>query len=179
MPIPPPFLVPPVWSNGAIRLYHGTLTMHQAAISAGVNPSLGSPRTDFGIGFYTTTSLVQAKSWAWQLAAASSIGGVGPVGACVMAFEADRNALARLETLAFARGDREADDFWSFVFHCRNGGLTHGRAKSPGSFYDVVYGPVTAFWSQRVVMLDSDQISFHTPAAAACLTPLPKETVFL
>src|SRR6478609_5785756 len=98
MPAPPPFLVPSVWSNGPLRLYHGTLVKYHAAISAKVIPSLGSSGTDFGIGFYTTTSLIQAKSWAWQLATVAASGGVSPARGCVLVFEVDRDALAKLET---------------------------------------------------------------------------------
>ena len=155
---------PPVWSNQDLVVYHGTLYSHAQTIQRqGVNPALERARTDFGCGFYTTTSLRQAKSWAWLLAAQSGSA------AGVVTLTCPREKLATLETLAFVRGDYDAEDFWSFVFHCRQGKPYHGRAVGSG-WYDVVSGPVAAFWAQRSAMVDSDQFSFHTPQAAAALT---------
>lgn len=37
------------------------------------------------------------------------------------------------------------------------------------SYYDLVYGPVAAFWNQRMTIADADQISFHTTKAEAVL----------
>jgi hypothetical protein len=53
----------------------------------------------------------QAKSWAWILATASTVGGtLGSAGA-VVRFEVDRDALARLESIGFIRGDYDAEDY--------------------------------------------------------------------
>jgi hypothetical protein len=79
-----------------------------------------------------------------------------------------RQALAGLETLAFVRGDFDAEDYWSFVHYCRSGALNHGRPESKMN-YDVIYGPVTAFWNQRMIVANADQISFHTAAAERTL----------
>jgi len=62
------------WSNPPLTLYHGT---HSHAVGAtpglpagsalpGFVPDLSRCRrkTDFGLGFYTTTSLPQAREWA-------------------------------------------------------------------------------------------------------------------
>jgi hypothetical protein len=72
-------------------------------------------------------------------------------------------SLAGLDTLAFVRGDFYADDYWSLIHYCRKGALDHSRS-SPG-YYDIVYGPVAAFWNQRMIVADADQISFHTLSA--------------
>ncbi|SPF44208.1 hypothetical protein SBA4_3190003 [Candidatus Sulfopaludibacter sp. SbA4] len=106
--------------------------------------------------------LHQAQTWAVQIS--STRPGTKPA---VVELVIDRNALATLDTLVFSRGDFYADDFWSFVHHCRSGGTDHRR--TPGGFYDVVYGPVAAFWNQRMIIADSDQISFHTPSAETIL----------
>ncbi len=45
----------------------------------------------------------------------------------------------------------------------------HKRGPNGRGWYDVVSGPVAAFWDQRVAMQDSDQFSFHTRAAVAVL----------
>ena len=168
MPIatPAPFDVPPVWSNGALILYHGTLLPHAQAIQrSGVNPARGRPGTDFGPGFYTTTLLAQARSWAWLLANTGS----PPRQGAVVELSVNRDDLAPLDTLAFVRGHFSAEDYWSLVFHCRQGATDHGRGAVNGGVYDAVYGPVAAFWMQRVAMADSEQVSFHTAKSAACL----------
>ncbi len=80
-------------------------------------------------------------------------------------FRLARDALASLETLAFVRGGHDADDFWSFVFHCLNGARDHARIQ-PAQYYDAVVGPVVASSGrQRIVMLEYDQLSFHTDHA--------------
>lgn len=157
---------PPAWSNQEIVLYHGTIGPHALSIRRSISLSHARPRTDFGAGFYTTTSLIQAKSWAWNVAA---IGGHSSSAARVVEFTVDREALGRLLTLAFVRGDWHAGDYWSLVFHCRCGLPGHGRGAKQDEFYDVVYGPVAAFWQQRSAMHDSDQISFHTAPAIQLL----------
>ena len=155
---------PPLWSNQDIVLYHGTIDAHATAIVASVRVSLGKPYTDFGAGFYTTTLRRQAHTWAAQIAATKS-----PVTApAVIQITVAREDLARLQTLAFVRGDFHADDYWSFVHYCRAGALDHNRPH-PFGYYDVVYGPVAAFWNQRMIIADADQIRFHTVAGEAVL----------
>jgi hypothetical protein len=151
MALPPIVAPPPLWSNQNIVLYHGTLT-------------------DFGPGFYATTVLRQARSWAAQIAATKGGGGVP----AVIKITISRDALALLQTLVFARGDFHAKDYWSFVHYCRKGALDHNRSHPHVSYYDVVYGPVAAFWNQRMMIADADQISFHTPAAEAVLNSSAK-----
>ena len=118
----------------------------------------GRPRTDFGRGFYTTTLLRQAQTWAFQTVQTDPGGA-----AAVVAVEVDRNELAALEVLSFVRGDFDAEDFWSLVVHCRSGNPDHARAN--GGWYDVVAGPVASFWRQRLTISGVDQMSFHTAAA--------------
>jgi len=160
-----PIVYPPlIWSNQDVVLYHGTVDSVAPAIETGViRVSRGRTHTDFGPGFYTTTLLRQAHTWAAQIAASKL--GAKPA---VIEIVVEREALATLETLAFARGDFHADDFWSLVHHCRKGATGHGR-KSPNAYYDLVYGPVAAFWNQRMTIADADQISFHTTKAEAIL----------
>jgi hypothetical protein len=83
--------------------------------------------------------------------------------------------LARLDSLHFVLGDYNQDRFWSLVHHCRQSTLhavrSHARPgrRSPDDWYDVVSGPVAAFWDQRVAMMGADQFSFHTARAARVL----------
>jgi hypothetical protein len=154
----------PPWTNQPVRLYHGTTTAHAFAITtSGVRVSASRTRIDFGQGFYTTTVQRQAQAWAWQLT-----DGRAAKPAVVYA-DVDRDVLAGLDCLWFVRGDFQAEDFWSFVVHCRTYGTDHARLTAGKSRYDVVIGPVTAMWKQRTPMPDSDQISFHTSAAEAVL----------
>jgi hypothetical protein len=155
---------PPIWTNRDIFLYHGTVDTYVPALtSKAVQVAVGKAGTDFGPGFYTTTVKRQAQMWAAQISAARS--GTTPA---VIEFIISRDYLAPLQTLAFARGDFDAEDFWSLIHHCRLGATDHGRSVSP-RYYDVVYGPVAAFWNQRMIVADADQISFHTAAAEAVL----------
>lgn len=167
-----------LWSNGPLTLYHGTSSLTlvgSAGLIQGISASffvpnlvLCRPFTDFGQGFYTTTSLGQARERAnarARRAAKPRRRGVAP--AVVLGFKVDRDWLASLESLVFLR---DIQDYWSFVTACRTGLSLHGRAAGRGPF-DVVYGPVT-IWPQRLVIADCDQVSFHTQAAVQAL-PTP------
>lgn len=176
MPSPALFNTPAAWSNQDITLYHGTLTRHVASIHAGINPAMGRPYTDFGIGFYTTTLIDQARSWAWEAKEQAIMAGDPAATGSVLAYTLGREKAAALDTLAFVRGDWDAEDFWSFIFHCRHGLPGHGRG-GPSPWYDIVYGPVAAFWRQRALIAGADQVSFHTTAAARLLVPQPLLTV--
>jgi len=161
------------WSNPPLTLYHGT---HGAAVGATPGLSRGTrlsafvpslsfcrPKRDFGLGFYTTTKLHQAKEWASERTRRAPAGAV----AVVVGFDVSRDALAGLESLVHVT---QSADFWGFVRHCRNGGTPlHGRSDLPG-MYDVVYGPVT-LWPQKLVIHDCDQVSFHTGSALGSLPP--------
>lgn len=158
---------PPAWTNQKIVLYHGTVSSAVASIKTGVRVSLGKPNTDFGPGFYTTTLFRQAYTWAAQIAASKASGpGTAPA---VIKIEVSREDLATLQVLAFVRGDFWAKDYWSFVHYCRRGATDHRRPHEARTYYDIVYGPVAAFWNQRMVIADADQVSFHTTDAEKIL----------
>ncbi len=127
----------------------------------------GRSGTDFGPGFYATADREQAARWAVELSRRTGE-------AAVVAWaELDRDLLASLECLYFVRGHESADDFWSFVNHCRRGAVTHGRSTSSKAMYDVVVGPVSRNYRRRAAYEDMDQISFHTPEAQAALNRVP------
>jgi hypothetical protein len=175
----------PLWTvprSRYIDLWHGcTMRDKQAIESSGVDPMRGRPDTDFGRGFYTTTVERQARAWAWERFYGpkyTRTTGNQPV---VLRFRLDRYELAKLSTLAFVLGHYSIDDFWSLVQHCRQSTPPsdppphivndhEGPIPFAGNWYDVVMGPVAAFWNQRYPMADADQISFHTDNAAALLT---------
>lgn len=150
----------PAWTDQNIDLYHGTLDLHVSSVLTAVDVGRGAALKDFGRGFYTTTSLSQATNWANNLA----IGGGTPAVVC---FTVERDKLARLDTLAFVRGEPAALDFWSFVQYCRTIPGSHNRRQSP--WYDAVIGPVTGSWKKQTVIRNADQISFHTDHAETVL----------
>ena len=81
------------------------------------------------------------------------------------------DGLDRLHSLHFVRGDPDAVDFWSFVQHCRKSVSANPRAgtpeevhdhhRPPTGWYQMVSGPVAAFWEQKALIAGSDQFSFH------------------
>jgi hypothetical protein len=170
----PPSATPLAWSNQDVVLYHGTLDLHANSIvqnrvwPPAANPSI-RPDVDFGAGFYTTTLLRQAEAWAY-VKVAEAAATHQPANPGVVEFTVSRDSLAALDAIWFVRGDFDANDFWSLVFHCRSGQSAHGRPTSiKNGWYDVVVGPVAAFWRQRVTLQGYDQVSFHTDDAVKVL----------
>jgi hypothetical protein len=159
----------PVWRNKDLVVYHGTddISVNAQHLRAGaplpmtVNLALCRSFTDFGQGFYGTTSLHQAQQWA-NARVLRTLAPTGPTPkAIVLAFQLSRDWLASLEALAFVR---PINDFWDLVQDCRTGFPPHQRLTPYNACYDVVLGPVT-IWPQRLVIQDCDQISFHTQRA--------------
>jgi len=164
-------------------LYHGCLRQDATdMLHSGINILDGRPNVDFGLGFYTTTLRRQAEDWAYLKRKAQPARnrrklGFHPV---IVWFRISRTVLAELQSLSFVRGDYAADEYWSFVQHCRASipaipphpaVVNHHERDKSGlpTWYDMVCGPVAAFWQQRRAMLDTDQYSFHTSAAATML----------
>ncbi len=152
---------PGPWNQATVTLFHGTLESQLASLRAGIDLRRVQRRSDFGPGFYTTTSERQALSWARrnQRRADGS--------PAVIRFELPRERLARLGCLWFVRADSDAEDYWSFVRHCRAGGAHRPAVRFP--WYDLIAGPVSIDWEQRRTLPSSDQVSFHTPVAVAVL----------
>jgi Protein of unknown function (DUF3990) len=178
-----PILNPaPPWTaprDQYLVLWHGCTSDDKNKIEAhGVDVTRGREATDFGRGFYTTTNEVQARHWAWIRyydPKFSRATGVQPV---VLRFRVNRHDLAKLQSICFFLGDYGNEDYWSIVQHCRQSTATaindhHGPVVERGlKWYDIACGPVAAFWEQRRAMTDTDQVSFHTDAAAKLLTAL-------
>jgi Protein of unknown function (DUF3990) len=157
------------WADQPIVLYHGTLDVHVASILGAVDVTRGAPLKDFARGFSTTTNLDQARRWARDKATGT------PHNPAVVSLTVPRNDLARLDCLFFARGDKNAIDYWGFVHHCRTTAGDHRRLHA--AWYDVVAGPVSGSWKKMTVIPDADQISFHTPAAEQVLNGCPRAQV--
>ena len=176
----PPLLDPaPPWApdrSDHIVLWHGCTAASARNIDRnGIDLKLGKCDVDFGQGFYTTTVKGQARQWAWiryyDLSPAQQLGDQP----AVVRFKVERGALGRLASLSFVLGDYGNLDFWSLVQHCRQS-LPHGppndHRRPVHDWYDVVFGPVAAFWKQRVAMQGADQVSFHTQAGVELLDDL-------
>lgn len=89
------------WSNGPVALYHGTDDLSAPSIISpswpmrhGVNLGKSNTLTDFGKGFYTTTSLHQAKNWANTRYRRTLVTSSAANHAVVLRFDVDRNRLA-------------------------------------------------------------------------------------
>lgn len=191
----------PDWASSrseSVVLWHGTTSVAREGVERRIDLTKCAADTDFGRGFYTTTLERQAKLWAWEQFAKWKE--QHPPGALmnpvVMRFRVRRFATSKeprrpaergldsLSSLHFVRGGFENEEFWSLVQHCRSSRAAdartgrkavlrgHKRGTRGRGWYDVVSGPVAAFWDQRVAMQDSDQFSFHTPAAVAILQDL-------
>ncbi|HEY1064698.1 MAG TPA: DUF3990 domain-containing protein [Pirellulales bacterium] len=177
-----PLLNPaPAWvfpRSSWLTVWHGCTTVDKIAIEnggqGGIDPSRGRAATDFGRGFYTTTIKRQARQWAWARYYHPKFKRQTNYQPVILRFEIDRFELAELASLSFCLGSAADKDFWSLVQHCR--GSTSqtihdhaGPVSENGQWYDVVSGPVAAFWKQCVAMRDADQISFHTTKGAGLL----------
>jgi hypothetical protein len=160
-----------MWTNPPLVVPHGTDEHSAQLIVAGIDVTKGWSNTDFGRGFYVTSTLRSAKYWANQKVRRLP----APCKAAVLTFNIDRDALAELDDhLAFGH---PTDDFFDFVEHNRaiSGEPRHARSGKDlrsGSpllpYYDVVYGPVSKY-PLRLVRFNADQICFLTEKAARCL----------
>jgi hypothetical protein len=159
--------LPPLWTNQDIVLYHGTTVEAARAIEAGhIDLRYGKRGADFGPGFYTTTMRGQASRWARRIADEWSSD------PALVELVLSREDLTKLESLAFVDGQFGAEQFWSFVYYCRNGATDHGRPGRGGiasASYDVVFGPVSRVWWLRRAFHGADQVSFHTANAVRVL----------
>ena len=135
-----------MWGNDPLSVFHGCDDLAAQSIAPvggghGVVLESGSPAKDFGQGFYTTTNVHQAEQWANRRLHTARRRGAKR--AAVLRFTIEREALAKLDHMAFVRGDVAPNsDYWQLVSHCRSG-KDHGRVEK--SYYDVVYGPVSLF----------------------------------
>jgi hypothetical protein len=158
-----------VWRNDPLTLYHGTVDVHATDLENG-RPDLAKCRLrrDFGRGFYTTRRLGQALDFAnsryrkmlhnyRQQPHVHS----DPICAAIVEYAIDRDILGGLDTLAFVFPE---PGWQNFVRNCRTGTFDH---RGPGTYYDVVYGPVSTIASETGT--DFEQLSFHSPGAISAL----------
>lgn len=170
------------WQNNDLVLYHGCsdqslFPVNPGGIAPGVpnhqiSPSAGSKRPDFGPGFYATSWIVQAQSWA-NLRALKLRQRYPNVKAVVLELCISRNMFAKLETLFFT-SDRS--DYFPFVRYCRNGNRPHAPKDRRNDPYDVIIGPVSVGF-QPLVIQSSDQICFHTRRATSIIPPVSVHSV--
>ena len=161
------------WTNGAFTVYHGCDEKSARDIKAnGVDLNQCRPRTDFGVGFYTTTNRHQAENWANTRVRRMGRKGRHAV-ATLLTLEVDRTALSACRVMCFVTEGWKSgvptvqSDYWQFILHCRYGGSNHQLRPGINSNYDVVFGPVSLY-PQVLTVQNCDQISFHsTPALLA------------
>jgi hypothetical protein len=150
------------WANPSpLALHHGTVDLHVASILTAIDVTHGRLSTDFSKGFYTTTNYAQAHRHALNML--TRLRSRGARRGVVLSYAVDRDAIANLRSLAFARA---TDDYWHLVDWCRDGKPSHRAA----GYYDVVCGPVARNIQRRVIYEEYDQISFHTPESVTVLS---------
>jgi hypothetical protein len=163
-------------------LFHGCLREQAVQIlKDGLEPHKGRVDADFGQGFYTTSSRSQAEHWGYLKNKRIPFMDRTNIDkqAVVLWCRVDRSELAKLHTLVFLRGDAQAEEFWSFVLHCRSSPTHpapiahhHERVPAGNDWYDMVCGPLTAFFDQPGIVQNADQFSFHTQKAFDILNQL-------
>jgi hypothetical protein len=152
-----------------MKLYHGTIQPIEH-----LDLSQCRDKTDFGRGFYTTTSLEQARKWAALRQQRLRV-----KEAFVMEYEIEDSILTTddYKTLHFHGATEE---WLEFVFRNRRGIATHD--------YDMIMGPVAndslyatlLLYEQGILSVEAtieqlkthtlfDQLSFHTPRALQTL----------
>lgn len=151
-----------------MRLYHGSIvTVRHPNIRRGRN------KTDFGKGFYTTTSFEQAAKWAELKHKREQRGK-----AIVSVFEVPDNILEVVQKIHRFNGATK--EWLDFVVNNRRGIRTEA--------YDLVMGPVAndklyttiQLYESKVITAEAaiemlnthvlfDQLSFHTDETAALL----------
>lgn len=143
------------WSNGPLVVYHGTDSQSGYDIrNNGIRSTYFNPDTDFGAGFYVTTSLHQAKNWANDRVRAYA---GAAYNAEVLEYTLTRSTIKSLEHLAFVT---DTNDYHDLVDYCWNKGANHGSNRSKP--YDVIYGPVSLY-PQLLVIANCDQLCFCDP----------------
>ncbi|MBV9854403.1 MAG: fibronectin type III domain-containing protein [Streptosporangiaceae bacterium] len=149
-------------SAGYLDFYHGTSLAYAQDIQAnGIDLTKSDPDTDFGMGFYVTTSLSQAQQWARK-----NFRGQTP---SVVHFRIPASSLApgSLCGLVFPTSNPPAD-FFSFTKWI-------GLHTPPigGAGYDFVEGPLllnrAGFLAGQPPIIGGQQDSFHTAAGVAIL----------
>jgi hypothetical protein len=168
-----------MWPTDTLILWHGTDTNSATAIKNSrvrritQRPGMKMQTWDFGAGFYTTTHRDKAVAWAQTRAYVSGRSGI-PM---LVRFEVPVQEFTNLEKLAFGDGGPGADLYWTFVAACRSGAAYHNPVK--GWTFPAVVGPVSAsigpVLSQRTLVPDVDQISFHHPHGISFINKFPRQ----
>jgi hypothetical protein len=149
------------WRNASdLVLHHGTVDLHVPSITNGIDVTIGGLDKDFSRGFYTTTNFNQAARRARQLL--HRFQWAGARHAVVATFVVNRDAISKLSSMAFVY---PTDDFWDLIAWCRSRRASHHA----GGYYDVVYGPVSASYEDRLIIEEYDQVSFHNATNVSVL----------
>jgi len=168
--------------NEIKKVYHGTTSNYAEQILRRINIKRGSPWADFGQGFYTTSSFIQALNWArkrrdwYNLFNPKEL-----VDGIIMSYKLDVESLVNLNGLIF---NYQSHDWARFIHKNRSEKINFSHDK------DFVYGSVAdGKIDELISSLDSgiinmtnfkqsidskrygfnDQLSFHTELSTQCL----------
>jgi len=163
-------------------VYHGTTSNYTEQILRRINIKRGSLWADFGQGFYTTSSFIQALNWArkrrdwYNLFNPKEL-----VDGIIMSYKLDVESLVNLNGLIF---NYQSHDWARFIHKNRSEKINFSHDK------DFVYGSVAdGKIDELISSLDSgiinmtnfkqsidskrygfnDQLSFHTELSTQCL----------
>lgn len=155
-----------------MRLYHGsTMTVRKPAVSR------SRTKTDFGKGFYTTTSPDQAEKWA--IIKKNREGAKQGVRAVVSVFEVDESILndARYKTMHFSGATAKWLDFvvanrrgGSHDFDMIMGPVANDKLYATISLYENGTLTANAAIEQLKTHTLFDQLSFHNQSVCKLLT---------
>ena len=192
------------WTSASdIAFFHGT---DSDALASYTLPAVGNPindsgnrlfrpdltkcrtQTDFGRGFYMTSSPRQAREWANEVVLKSVAKGSLTSQAIVLRFVLSRELIATADSHSFVS---ETLDYYDFTDRWRGavtGTLPHGRStnhewvdnstitRQSKTTYDFVHGPVRLN-RQHILLQNCDQFSLHTATACDAITDVLLEAI--
>jgi len=164
-------------------VFHGTTSNYIEPLLQGINTKRGSKWADFGQGFYTTSSYIQASTWAKKRCNSfNAYSSTGLVNGIVMIYKLDVERLIALNGLVF---NHEGLDWARFIHKNRSKTMNFNHES------DFIYGSVADGKIDELIKgLDSgimnitsfknsidprrygfnDQLSFHTELSTQCLS---------
>lgn len=192
------------WSSTSdIAFSHGTDSI---ALASYTLPSVGNPiydsgrrpfrpdltkcrtQTDFGRGFYMTSSLRQAREWANEVVLKSVAKGSTASQAIVLRFVLSRELIATADSHSFVSETLDYYDFTDWWRGAVTGTLPHGRSTThewvdnssitnlSKTAYDFVHGPVRLN-RQHIILQNCDQLSLHTEKACDAIREVLLEAI--
>lgn len=167
------------------KVYHGTISLYEKDIKEKIKLDISKRKTDFGTGFYTTTSYNQAEFWAirqYQFAVSRKENIGKDIRPIVLEFEFDN--FKALQDKYIHIFDNPCDKWYEFIFNnrIRNEERKVSDFHNLNADYNLVFGYMAdsciaeilaeinmnnkgfEYFKNELSPFDekSDQLSFHT-----------------